>query len=85
MSRTRHFSSTEILTFLALLLLRFDVRPVGGKCVEPKKNMVMDRACPLPKDVDIELTPKSDQKWRIMFSDSDQGINIVAEDLDGEN
>ncbi|KAI5922159.1 cytochrome P450 [Camillea tinctor] len=79
----RHFASTEILSLLALLLVRFDVRPVGGKWVEPGKNMVMDRACPLPKDdVEVELTPKSDQKWRIIFSDSDQGINIVAEDLD---
>ncbi|KAI1076617.1 cytochrome P450 [Whalleya microplaca] len=82
----RHFASTEVLALLALLIVRFDVSPVGGKWVEPKKDMVMDRACPLPKkDVEVVLTPKSNQKWRILFSDNDKGINIVAEDIvDGE-
>ncbi|KAI1439737.1 cytochrome P450 [Annulohypoxylon stygium] len=78
----RHFASTEILSFLALLLLRFDVRPVGG-WFDPGKDMAMDRACPLPKnDVELELTAKSQQKWRVIFSNSNQGINIVAEDID---
>ncbi|KAI1412515.1 cytochrome P450 [Hypoxylon sp. FL1857] len=78
----RHFASTEILSFLALLLLRFDVRPVGGEWTQPGKNMVMDRACPLPKkDVQVELIPKSLRKWNVIFSDSDTGINIVAEDI----
>ncbi|KAI0178750.1 cytochrome P450 [Hypoxylon sp. FL1284] len=82
----RHFASTEVLALLALLILRFDVSPVGEKWVEPKKDMAMDRACPLPKkDVEVVLTPKSSPKWRALFSDSDSGINIVAEDLaDGE-
>lgn len=36
----RHFVSTEILAFVALLLVRFDVRPVGarGGWVEPRKT-----------------------------------------------
>ncbi|KAI4604303.1 hypothetical protein KJ359_000437 [Pestalotiopsis sp. 9143b] len=78
----RHFASTEVLAFLALILARFDVRPVGGKWVEPKKDSVMDRACPLPKqDVEVELVSKGNQQWRVIFSDSDNGIDIVAEDL----
>ncbi|KAF3013528.1 hypothetical protein E8E14_009104 [Neopestalotiopsis sp. 37M] len=78
----RHFASTEVLALLALILARFDVQPVGGKWVEPKKDAVMDRACPLPKkDVEVELMPKTSQQWRVIFSDNDKGINIVAEDL----
>ena len=78
----RHFASTEVLAFLALLLVRFDVRPVDGTWVEPKKNIVMDRACPLPKaNVEVELVAKSNQKWRVVFSDNEKGVDIVAEDL----
>lgn len=78
----RHFASTEVLAFLALLLVRFDVRPVKGTWVEPKKNIVMDRACPLPKtNVEVELVAKGDRKWRVVFSDNERGVDIVAEDL----
>jgi cytochrome P450 len=81
----RHFASTEVLALLALLLVRFDVQPVGGKWVEPEKDNVMDRACPLPKrDVQVELIPKGTQNWRVFFSGRHESINIVAEDL-GEN
>ncbi|KAK7932287.1 cytochrome P450 [Apiospora marii] len=78
----RHFASTEALAFLALLLARFDVRPVAGEWAEPKKDMAMDRACPLPKtDVYVELCPRDDGEWRVDFSETRAGINIVAEDL----
>lgn len=78
----RHFASTEALALLALLLVRFDVRPVGGKWIEPEKDSVMDRACPLPKrDVRVELIPRGSQNWHVAFSGRREGINIVAEDL----
>ncbi|KAH8747644.1 cytochrome P450 [Diaporthe sp. PMI_573] len=78
----RHFASTEVLALLALLLVRFDIQPVGGKWIEPEKDVVMDRACPLPKrDVQVELIPKGSQNWRVIFSNRREGINIVAEDL----
>ncbi|KAG8158298.1 hypothetical protein KVR01_012059 [Diaporthe batatas] len=78
----RHFASTEVLALLALLLVRFDVQPVGGKWVEPEKDVVMDRACPLPKrDVRVELIPKSSHNWHVVLSGSHGGINIVAEDI----
>ena len=42
----------------------------------------MDRACPLPKtNVEVELVAKSDRKWRVVFSDNEKGVDIVAEDL----
>ncbi|ETS80403.1 hypothetical protein PFICI_07932 [Pestalotiopsis fici W106-1] len=78
----RHFASTEVLAILALILARCDVQPVGGKWIEPKKDNVMDRACPLPKqDLQVTLVPKSNQQWRVVFSNNDKGINIVAEDF----
>lgn len=78
----RHFASTEALAFLALVLARFDARPVAGEWVEPKKDTVMDRACPLPKiDIDVELCPHDDKEWRVIFSDTQAVIDIVAEDL----
>ncbi|KAG6359000.1 hypothetical protein INS49_012520 [Diaporthe citri] len=77
----RHFASTEVLALLALLV-RFDVHPVEGEWVQPEKDSVMDRACPLPKcDVLVELVPKGSQNWRVNFSGRREGINIVAEDL----
>lgn len=78
----RYFASTEVLALLALLLVRFDVHPVGGEWIEPEKDNAMDRACPLPKDdVRVELIPRDTQKWRVIFSGRREGINIVGEDL----
>lgn len=42
LSPGRHFVSTEILAFAALSLVRFDVRPVAGECVEPRKVFLMN-------------------------------------------
>lgn len=79
----RHFVSTEILAFAALLLARFNIRPVSGKWIEPKKDSLMNTAFPTPKDkVQIELTPKDDMKWRVIFSDNSKGINMTKEDLE---
>lgn len=84
----RHFVSTEILAFAALLLVRFDIRPVnsGGKWVEPRKDFLMNTAFPFPKDrIAVELTPKDDRKWEVIFSDNNKGINMAKEDLEVED
>lgn len=79
----RHFVSTEILSFSALLLARFDVRPVSSKWVDPKKDYVMNTAFPIPKEkVPVEIISKNDMKWNVIFSDSSKGINIDLEDGD---
>ncbi|KAK2596102.1 hypothetical protein QQS21_006449 [Conoideocrella luteorostrata] len=78
----RYFVTTEVLSFLTLLLVRFDVRPIGGKWVEPSKKSAMDRACPLPKtDVEIELIPKSNQAWRVVFSEASKEVDVFAENI----
>lgn len=79
----RHFVSTEILAFAALLLVRFNVRPVSRKWAEPKKDCLMNTAFPMPKDkVYVEFTPKDDMKWNVIFSDNSKGINLTREDLE---
>ncbi|KAI1432771.1 cytochrome P450 [Xylaria sp. CBS 124048] len=79
----RHFASTEILTLAALLIARFDMRPASGLWTEPEKHKVLDRATPLlKKDVEVEMIPRTDQKWEFTFSDIESGVNIVAEDLE---
>lgn len=43
----------------------------------------MNTAFPFPKDkVDVELAPKNDRKWEVIFSDNSKGINMAKEDLE---
>ncbi|KAJ4387251.1 hypothetical protein N0V93_007840 [Gnomoniopsis smithogilvyi] len=71
----RHFVSTEVLAFAALLLARFDIRPVSGRWAEPRKDFLMNTAFPYPKDqVLVELTPKSEMKWEVNFSSESKGV-----------
>ncbi|KAH7316967.1 cytochrome P450 [Stachybotrys elegans] len=81
----RHFASMEVLALAALILVRFDVSPRSGKWSTPKKDMAMDRACPLPlSNTEVDFVPRDNHKWSVTFTGSSQGINIVAEDLERE-
>ena len=81
----RHFAFTEILMFAALLVLRFDLHPVGGKWATPttaKSPMVS--AMPVPDcDIDVEMRPKNNNAWKVSFSGYDWGMEIAAEDGEG--
>lgn len=81
----RHFASTEILMFSALLVLRFDLHPVDGKWTAPttaKSPMV--NAMPVPDwDINVEMRPRNDNAWRVSFSGYDRGMEIAAEDIEG--
>lgn len=84
----RHFASTEILVFAALMVLRFDVRPSGGKAwVEPTVDKSpMAAAIPMPDadiEVEVELRGPKDQEWRVEFSGSETAMELSAEDIDG--
>ncbi|RWA14547.1 hypothetical protein EKO27_g619 [Xylaria grammica] len=81
----RHFASTEILMFSALLVLRFDLYPVTGKWVAPpmtKSPLV--NALPIPDwDFQVEMRPRDDGKpWNVCFSGYDKDMEIVAEDIE---
>lgn len=81
----RHFASTEILMFSALLVLRFDLHPVDGKWAAPttaKSPMV--NALPVPDwDISVEMRPRNDNVWKVSFSGYEKGMEIAAEDIGG--
>ncbi|KAI1079999.1 cytochrome P450 [Whalleya microplaca] len=81
----RHFVSTEVLMFSALMALRLDIRPVGGKWSRPPtENSPLVAAVPVPDwDIDVEIRPRDDREWSVSFSDSDKDIEISAEDIGG--
>ncbi|KAI0007879.1 cytochrome P450 [Xylariaceae sp. FL0662B] len=81
----RQFASTEILMFSALLVLRFDLHPVGGKWTTPSTvNSSMASSLPVPDwDLDIELHPRDDKTWKISFSGYHKEMEIAAEDIEG--
>ncbi|KAI0806444.1 cytochrome P450 [Xylaria sp. FL0064] len=82
----RHFASTEILMFSALLVLRFDIHPVKGEWIAPpttKSPMV--NVLPVPDwDFQVEMRPRDDGKpWNVSFSGYDRDMEIAAEDIEG--
>ncbi|KAI0400159.1 cytochrome P450 [Xylaria palmicola] len=82
----RHFASTEILMFSALLVLQFDLDPVTGKWVAPPTaNSPMVNALPVPDwDFQVEMRSRDDGKpWNVCFSGYDKGMEIAAEDIEG--
>ncbi|KAK8075550.1 hypothetical protein PG997_010213 [Apiospora hydei] len=80
----RHFAATEILAFVALAILRFDIRPRGGRWVIPS----VDRVRPgimfhqLDHDPLVDLIPRDsgNMKWKVMFSGSEEPMRVSAED-----
>ncbi|KAK3322888.1 cytochrome P450 [Apodospora peruviana] len=80
----RHFASTEILAFVALLILRFDVVPLEGRWKVPKQNGSMTSSLPMPGDkVMLRLVPRADdEEWDVTFSGSDKGLKVSAEDME---
>ncbi|XXG98980.1 hypothetical protein Hte_005313 [Hypoxylon texense] len=81
----RHFVTTEVLMFSALMALRFDIRPVSGKWVRPTiEKSTLVAAVPVPDwDIDVEICPRDDKKWVVSFSGYDKEMEISAEDIGG--
>ncbi|KAJ4285933.1 hypothetical protein N0V88_008208 [Collariella sp. IMI 366227] len=84
----RHFASTEILSLAALLVLHFDVVPVGNKgmWVEPTyENSPAHAGFPaIDEDIQVELVPRDvGRKWRVVYSGSGGKVmEIVGEDIE---
>jgi hypothetical protein len=82
----RHFATTEILLFTAMLLLRFDIVRVGDgvKWVLPTAaNSSQAEAVEQPDyDFQIELRPRpgAEQKWVVSFGGDGESA-LVAEEL----
>lgn len=80
----RHFASTEIMALAALVVLLFDVVPVGGEWVEPTwDNSPMQSGFPvIDEDIQVELRPRDPwMRWNVSFSGSDHAMGIVMEDI----
>ena len=84
----RHFVSTEIIAFVALMILRFDFKPVSGKWVRPTTDKAgMQATVPPPDtDIEVEITLREDDKlagkqWNAILTSSDKALELVAEDV----
>ncbi|KAI3393571.1 hypothetical protein diail_3920 [Diaporthe ilicicola] len=80
----RHFATTEILSFAALMILQFDIVPSEGhEWREPTvENTPTAAAMPLPDDpipVDIRARQPC-YRWRVELTDSDKAVGVGIED-----
>jgi cytochrome P450 len=58
----RQFASTEILAFAAMLFLKVEIEPVGGKWKRPEPN-VGDLVTVLPPKTDVEVEIRQRDGW----------------------
>jgi hypothetical protein len=70
--------------FSAMLVLRFDLRPVHDKWSPPATaKSPMINALPIPDwDIDVELISRDDKAWTVSFSGYDRDMEIAAEDIE---
>ena len=78
----RYFASTEIVAFVALMILRFDVKPVRGEWIRPKTdNAGMQTTVPPPDtDVEVAVTLRQGElagkHWNAIFTGSDKPVEL---------
>jgi len=83
----RHFASTEILAFTAMLILPFDITPVDAKWNHlTTDNVGMWETTPGPdSDIKVRISPRARENsniaWRILITDSDKAMPMSAEDI----
>ncbi|KAI0191057.1 cytochrome P450 [Astrocystis sublimbata] len=68
----RHFATAEILSFVAMLLLRFDITATSGKWPEMtvEKSSQVSALDQPDDDFDVEIVPRggvTKQKWSVVF------------------
>lgn len=62
----RHFATTEIVSFAAMVILRFDIIPVTGTWAAMKTDRLSSKgsAVTMPDtDVDVKIIPRSTKAW----------------------
>ncbi|KAF1962611.1 cytochrome P450 [Byssothecium circinans] len=83
----RHFATTEILAFTAVIIMQFDIEPKSHRWVQPSRNKVeFWEATPSPdEDFEVEIrsieSEEQGGRWAFILSDSDKPIELSAEDL----
>ncbi|KAJ4349226.1 hypothetical protein N0V95_004762 [Ascochyta clinopodiicola] len=84
----RHFVTTELLAFAAMVLLRFEIVPAAGEWVVPSSlNAEMTTNMPAPDfDIDVEIRRRSDDegiKWNWTLSESEHVVMLGDQDEHG--
>lgn len=86
----RHFATTEILAFTAIMIMQFDIKAKSSGWVRPSWNKVeFWEATPSPdEDFEVEILAirvqeqvERDVHWAFVLTDSDKPIELSAEDL----
>ncbi|KAH7081885.1 cytochrome P450 [Paraphoma chrysanthemicola] len=82
----RHFASTELLTFVALMIVRFDFEPTQGSWICPTTANARAHSTVAPPDNDIEVyiappaNDLSDKKWVAVVPAANEGVKLAVED-----
>jgi cytochrome P450 len=82
----RHFATTEILAFVAVTILQFDIKPVSGQWMPPHTTFEFWEATKSPaQDFVVQIEPLEDTgtvgDWQFTLSGTDRPIELSAEDL----
>jgi len=82
----RHFATTEVLAFVALMLVRFEIEPANGEWECPKTdNAGMQGGIgPPDNDIEVRITPTTSElagkEWNLIFSGSSRALELSMED-----
>jgi cytochrome P450 len=74
----RHFATQEVLSLVAMIIMRFEVRPVKGCWLPPKKMIPLPTALPIPEasnpgDLDVEIIPREDgRSWSFTYTETQE-------------
>lgn len=83
----RHFASTEIIAFVSLMILRFEVKPVSGKWIRPTTEKGGMQATVPPPDTDVEVEVSlregelAGKRWNVILTGSDKAVELVTKDF----
>lgn len=81
----RHFATMEVLSFAALVILRFDVAPTSGLWTDLRTEKLSARgsAVTLPDDdIEVAVRPRDNEQWNVQFSGR-AGLNEIMSEKQG--
>jgi cytochrome P450 len=81
----RHFATNEILAFVCMFVVRFDMKPVAGRWTLPETDNTNVAAVVMEPDTDIEVEISrregcEDGMWAFGLRDSKMVFAVVEED-----
>ncbi|KAF2966948.1 hypothetical protein GQX73_g6605 [Xylaria multiplex] len=78
----RHFAAVEMLSLASMMLLRFDVTPIGERwaALEKAEGSFNGTAALVPNsDVPVIISPRSRENWAFFVSGTGKQIELLAE------